>query len=242
MQRAAVAHADALLRLSRRVLGEAATQFVVRNSSPTSALARTRRHRARRRGLRGAGIGSILDYAAEADVPEAGADAAAAGCRRARCSPGAAARPRARRRAARARRVHDEAACDAHVDVFLGAVEAVRDTAPEGFAAVKLTALGNPKLLEAMSTAIIETRNLFVKLDADRDGRLTRAEFARGYAYFFDDDTLDDTIEPAAALGAGAAAGIAVEAARADGATPPAARPLRRRQHRPRRVVAVVPA
>ena len=74
-----VAHADALLRLSRRVLGEAATQFVVRNSffahfcagedkaGIAPVVAR----------LRGAGIGSILDYAAEADVQEADADAAA---------------------------------------------------------------------------------------------------------------------------------------------------------------------
>ncbi len=46
----------------------------------------------------------------------------------------------------------------------------------QGFAAVKLTALGNPLLLKRVSTAIQEVRVLFEKWDTDgnqvRQGRL----------------------------------------------------------------------
>ncbi len=52
-----------------------------------------------------------------------------------------------------------EAQCDAHVKIFLSCIEsASRDPGQAGFAAVKLTALGNPLLLERVSTAIREVR------------------------------------------------------------------------------------
>lgn len=45
-----------------------------------------------------------------------------------------------------------EAACDARLMTFLTCVQAVRDQTPGGFAAVKLTALGDPVLLSQIST------------------------------------------------------------------------------------------
>jgi hypothetical protein len=51
-----------------------------------------------------------------------------------------------------------EAACDAARDVFAGAIEAVARVAPEdGFAAIKVTALGQPELLERWSSGLVET-------------------------------------------------------------------------------------
>lgn len=45
-----------------------------------------------------------------------------------------------------------EAACDARLMTFLTCVQAVRDQTPGGFAAVKLTALGDPVLLSQITT------------------------------------------------------------------------------------------
>ncbi|CAN0090785.1 unnamed protein product, partial [Hapterophycus canaliculatus] len=45
-----------------------------------------------------------------------------------------------------------EAACDARMMTFLTCVKAVRDQTPGGFAAVKLTALGDPVLLAQIAT------------------------------------------------------------------------------------------
>ncbi len=45
-----------------------------------------------------------------------------------------------------------EAACDARLMTFLTCVRAVRDQTPGGFAAVKLTALGDPVLLSQITT------------------------------------------------------------------------------------------
>ena len=84
--------------------------------------------------LRVRGVGGILDYAAEMDI--AGDDDA-----------GGAASDYARTDAAVAR-IYDyesEAACDRNKDIFLQAVQTVRNTSPRGFAAIKITALGNPR-------------------------------------------------------------------------------------------------
>ncbi|KAH8097152.1 proline dehydrogenase [Aureococcus anophagefferens] len=55
-----------------------------------------------------------------------------------------------------------EAACDAARDIFAGAIEAVARVAPEdGFAAIKVTALGQPELLERWSSGLVETARLF---------------------------------------------------------------------------------
>ncbi len=108
-----------------------------------------------------------------------------------------------------------EQKCDHHVDIFLQCIHAVQQsykqtlnnndninhndtttstnttittkvTSP-GFAAIKVTALGNPLLLERMSTAITEGRNLFSKFDYNQDGYISREEFTSAYTLFFND-------------------------------------------------------
>ena len=91
-------------------------------------------------------------------------------------------------------RVYDyksEGQCDKHVDVFKDCIHSVRDVSPtHGFAALKVTALGNPKLLERMSTMIVEVKRLFAKFDKKKTGLISREEFISCYEqYFHVDDT-----------------------------------------------------
>ncbi|CAN0083009.1 unnamed protein product, partial [Discosporangium mesarthrocarpum] len=54
-------------------------------------------------------------------------------------------------------RVYDysgEVMCDTHTQTFLSCIQAVREQTPGGFAAVKLTALGNPELLRLLSDCV----------------------------------------------------------------------------------------
>lgn len=47
-----------------------------------------------------------------------------------------------------------EAACDARTQTFLNCIDAVRDQTKGGFAAVKLSALGDPLLLSQLTTCV----------------------------------------------------------------------------------------
>lgn len=116
--------------------------------------------------LQSFGVGSILDYAAEADLGED--NKAAAHFHESTIS-------------ARTYSYIDELHCDLNLEVFEKCVMAVHKVTPEGFAAIKLTALGQPKLLERMSTTIVEIRNFFHKLDVDKQGVLTYEKFKRGW-------------------------------------------------------------
>jgi proline dehydrogenase len=51
------------------------------------------------------------------------------------------------------------------VGIFLKCIQAVKDNTPEGFAAIKLTALGNPLLLERLTVTLKEIRNFFQEFD-----------------------------------------------------------------------------
>lgn len=61
-----------------------------------------------------------------------------------------------------------------NVGIFFKCIEAVHNVSPEGFAAIKVTALGLPAILERLSTAILEAQKLFSKFDRDGTGRATR--------------------------------------------------------------------
>jgi len=105
--------------------------------------------------LRKFGVGGILDYAAEAkegdgvtQTVKAADEASTVGA------------PLSSRGYA----YHGEAVCDANAEIFLEAVRGVRDATPDGFAAIKLSGLGDPVLLERMSTCLVEMARLFKKL------------------------------------------------------------------------------
>lgn len=188
-----LACADALVRSSRRFLGDGITFGVMRHTfmkqfcagedeqdiMPTINM------------LRANGIRAIIDYAAEDDSPAAAAPAPAAaheqqapstasaategtGSSPASVSTDAAAagtwEPAPNLVASgRQYSYENEATCDKHVQVFLKAIDTVANLPDQGFAAIKVTALGNPQLLERMSSALVEIRSLF--READTDGK-----------------------------------------------------------------------
>lgn len=58
---------------------------------------------------------------------------------------------------------------------------------PAGYAAVKLTALTDPRVLVKLSACLREIERLFEKFDADADGRVSRKEFESVYKETFTD-------------------------------------------------------
>lgn len=63
-----------------------------------------------------------------------------------------------------------EAKCEVNVGIFFKCIEAVHNVSPEGFAAIKVTALGLPAILERFSKAIVETQTIFSQLDKEGTG------------------------------------------------------------------------
>ncbi|KAF8071105.1 hypothetical protein HT031_001187 [Scenedesmus sp. PABB004] len=196
-----VRNADALVRASRRVLGDAVTFGVMRHTFmaqfcageaeadlwPTIAM------------LRASGIGAIIDFAAEDDVAAAPAPAAPPPPPGGAAAPGAPGAPAGGVAVGRTYSYEGEAVCDKHVDIFLKAIDTVAKLPGTGFAAIKaravslasrrgsalVTALGNPLLLERMSGALLEIRRLFREADADGDGFVDRREFGVLYEQLF---------------------------------------------------------
>ena len=162
--------ADAIISLSTRTFGAKITDYVMKctffkhfcagedEKSIKPVIDRLRQH----------GIGGILDYAAEGNNDSGSSSDKAGG--------GIVSHPPHNQPA----RVYDyksEIQCDRHVDTFIKCIHGVRDVSPEGFAAIKVTALGNPQLLERMSDAITEVKKLYQKFDLDQDGIINREEF-----------------------------------------------------------------
>lgn len=148
-----VKHADPLLRLSRKVVGDFITDKTLKATLFGHFCAGEDENEliAPLKELQAHGIGGILDYAAEPDMDPAAQ----------RTSQSVYNQPN---------RMYDyesESVCDEHVEVFRSCIRSVHKVAPDGFAAVKVTALGNPKLLERMSQAVVEAENLFTKLDVN---------------------------------------------------------------------------
>lgn len=81
----------------------------------------------------------------------------------------------------------NEEQCDHHVDIFKACVKAVKDVTPNGFAALKITALGDPILLERMSKCINECYKLMKEFDTNKNGIITVADFELNYHKFFVD-------------------------------------------------------
>uniref|UniRef100_A0A6B2L295 Proline dehydrogenase n=1 Tax=Arcella intermedia TaxID=1963864 RepID=A0A6B2L295_9EUKA len=120
------------------------------------------------------GIGGILDYAAEADLTPS--------------APPPPLQP-ATKHSLQAR-VYDyagEAECDKNCMIFRSCIEAVHNTTPDGFAAIKVSALGQPLVLERMSTAIVETRKLFSRFDVEKTGKISEEVFRNVYRSVFTD-------------------------------------------------------
>ena len=149
-------------------------QFVVIGITPTV-------HR-----LEDSGVGSILDYAAEADVIVDNSEYVQLV-------------EDVVENKVKVRVYHylDEDMCDKHRDTFINCIRAARTASSPNakcFAAVKVTALGNPDLLKAMSTTLVEFRKLYFRLNPDNKPFLTKQEFALRFADIFESDFASDEL------------------------------------------------
>ena len=118
------------------------------------------------------GVGGILDYAAEAKEDE-GDDFEEGKL------------PLKTMAQARVHTYSSEAKCDKNMEIFKHAVTAVHNVSQNGFAAVKLSALGEPALLERMSTALLEIESLFSRLAGPASGILNYEQFEAGWQRLF---------------------------------------------------------
>eukprot|EP00527_Entomoneis_sp_CCMP2396_P007766 CAMPEP_0198144948 /NCGR_PEP_ID=MMETSP1443-20131203/19786_1 /TAXON_ID=186043 /ORGANISM="Entomoneis sp., Strain CCMP2396" /LENGTH=577 /DNA_ID=CAMNT_0043808447 /DNA_START=83 /DNA_END=1816 /DNA_ORIENTATION=- len=175
-----VNNAENLLRISRSVFGGTLTDFVLRNTLFGHFCAGEDEVMIRPvlKSLDSVGIGSILDYAAENDgEPESARvqefDPAPDSIRRVREYD-----------------YESERQCDKHVETFVKCINDVQSLGFEkdGYAAIKVTALGNPKLLARMSQAIMEAHRLFEQFDIDKDGTVSREDFETAYNLLFFSD------------------------------------------------------
>lgn len=150
-----VAHSEALLRASYKLVGARVTDAMLRASFFGHFCAGADVHEIQPalKSLASAGIGGILDYAAEADVAHPrdlnGVDQTLV--------------------SARTYEYEGEAQCDANAAIARHAIaDAAATAAASGepaFVAIKCTALGKPELLLRMSSIIVQAQLLFHSLD-----------------------------------------------------------------------------
>jgi proline dehydrogenase len=124
--------------------------------------------------MKASGVRAILDYAAEDDVAEEEGP-------QSRQGPQASV-------IVRTYTYESERVCDARMSVFLKSIEAAHSAEGQGFAAIKVTALGPPALLETASNSLVQIRNLFSRFDADGNGTITKDEFEHVYREVFVDE------------------------------------------------------
>ena len=168
-----VSNAEMLMRASRRI-SPSATDAIVKSTLYGQFCAGEDQSRIQPvlNKLNEFGVGSILDYAAESDeTPSQSVNATSS----------------------REYEYESEAQCDRHVETFKQCIRDASHGSKDSYAAVKVTALGNPKLLARMSQAIVEAKRLFEKFDTNNDGFIQREEFELAYKHFFYDD--DATIK-----------------------------------------------
>lgn len=171
-----VTHADTVLAWSKRIFGHRLTNFVIRQTFYKQFVAGedAQRIQPTLRKLKTSGVHAILDYAAEDDVAQEEGP-------KSRQEPHASV-------VARTYAYEDERVCDSRMSVFLKSIEAAHSAEGQGFAAIKVTALGLPALLERASNSLHAIRNLFQRFDTDGNGYLDPEEFARVYSELFVDD------------------------------------------------------
>ena len=184
-----VKNAEYLIRTSYKVLGPSATNVLMkytffghfcggedaRTIKPTVDF------------LKSNGIGAIFDYAAESDVAEDESKESAKPSSPAKASamPPVTAYDSKDETKGRVYHYVDEDVCDKHLRTFEDCIRAVHASSEQGFAAIKVTALGNPNLLKRMSVTLREIRQLFMKFDTDGTGVISKDQFIKQYNQYF---------------------------------------------------------
>jgi len=178
-------HSDALYSTSKKILGDKLTHALVKATFFKHFCAgedQPEVYRTMKR-LQSRGIGGILDFAAEGDdVQPSAPTAPPATPTTASANPKQPVAPGQLGQAvARQYSYVDEDTCDKHVTIFLSAIDTAATMPMQGFAAVKMTGLGNTRLLKRISDAVTEVRGLFREFDTDGSGYVDREEFTRSY-------------------------------------------------------------
>lgn len=173
-----VDNAERLLRVSYKILGERITNGIMKRTYYAHFCAGEDENKIIPvvNELERHGIGSILDYAAEADITDDTIEVIEGLTEEEKDI------------SVRTYEYKNEVLCDERAKTFekcLRSANAVKGATNNGFVAVKVTALTNPKLLEKMSRMVVEIRNLFLKFDTQKNGLVDAEEFERAYNYFF---------------------------------------------------------
>ncbi|KAG2448577.1 hypothetical protein HYH02_006468 [Chlamydomonas schloesseri] len=189
-----VASAEGLLANARRVLGDSTALSFVQSTFYQHFVAGKDAGDVwgRMNTLRANGVGAILDYAEEEDLltackqpaPPAAANAAAAAAAGAQVSardPLGGESLIKSRVAARTYTFQDDATCERHTQAFIAAIDTAATLPGQGFAAIKLTALGDPALLEHLAAALDAVKALFRRYDSNNDGFVTREGFLKAF-------------------------------------------------------------
>ncbi|XP_055511845.1 proline dehydrogenase 1, mitochondrial-like isoform X2 [Leucoraja erinacea] len=135
------------------------------------------------RGNRAFGVGSILDYSVEDDLTQEEAETKEMeSCESLGLKDGEGEVQREkkfqphrqfgdRRESVISARTYfyaDEAKCDQHMEIFLKCIMASGGSSEDGFAAIKLTALGRPQFLLQFSEVLVKWRSFFRHLAAEQ--------------------------------------------------------------------------
>jgi len=172
-----------LVTLSRKVLGKRAFEFVMKNSFYGHFVAGESQQiiKPKLALMQDYGVGAILDYAVEADMAESSSSSTPSESeKKEKSSPKKSpagydisyienrfleqeefADRRANVQSARTYFYEGEESCDANMKVFLQCIDTTGETAKNGFAAIKVTALGRPKLLLKISQILSQIRHHF---------------------------------------------------------------------------------
>ncbi|VDL70521.1 unnamed protein product [Nippostrongylus brasiliensis] len=128
------------------------------------------------------GVKSILDYSVESDLSSEDAVKSAKSAElEAKIAPANISTPYQREKCSleifpfRTYFYEGEEVCDRNRDIFMETVDAVAEaTRGEGFAAIKVTALGRPTLLLKLSESIAQTHNFFKTLTGEQQIQFSR--------------------------------------------------------------------
>ncbi|XP_028400731.1 proline dehydrogenase 1, mitochondrial-like [Dendronephthya gigantea] len=139
------------------------------------------------------GVGAILDYSVEEDIDETstGSSSESEGKTTPKQAPNKEivkqfqlnkdfADRRKKVISARTYFYEDEHKCDLHLETFLKCIDAVGYASDNGFAAIKLTALGRPQLLLRLSEILYQTKYHFDQMASQcAEGRIMNRRIAR---------------------------------------------------------------
>ncbi|GAX27792.1 proline dehydrogenase [Fistulifera solaris] len=183
-----VHHAESLLRMTRKVCGDRITDSLLKATLFGHFCAGENIHQVKqvaKKMQEAANIGSILDYAAEDDGQ---ADSVHGKQTKAKSKLEELAETVLVENHPKVRTYVyvDEAECDRHTQTFVSCIRDASKLQEGAYAAIKVSALVDPKLLARMSRAVVELQNLFLKFDTDQNGFVTKDEFQMGVDLFFD--------------------------------------------------------